>query len=79
MITIERVWTPDIELRNALSAADDPSVTQMRMAEYYADCLMHHDKIDWPKLNAAVKRRWPKGLQRVKEKAWKIFNGRLGR
>lgn len=31
--------------------------------------------VDWPRANAAIVKRWPKGLARVKELAWKRFAG----
>ena len=30
--------------------------------------------VDWPRANAAILKRWPKGLARVKELAWKRFS-----
>lgn len=31
--------------------------------------------IDWKRINAAIVARWPKGLARVKERAWRIYQG----
>ncbi len=30
--------------------------------------------VDWPRANAAIVKRWPHGLARVKELAWKRFS-----
>ena len=73
---ITRVYIPEIELSNAMSAIAEKDMTQKRMASFYADCIRSdptgHD-IDWRSLNAAIFERWPKGLQRVKEMAWKVI------
>lgn len=69
-VRIERVYTPAIETSNAINAAAAKGMTQRRMAGFYADCI-RAGECDWPAINAAIKNRWPKGLQRVKDLAWK--------
>lgn len=36
------------------------------------------EPVDWPRVNAAIARRWPKGLVRVKEMAWKLREAAAG-
>ena len=52
-----------------------PGVTQKSLAATYA-YLMVQDLhgADWPRVNAAILKRWPKGLTRVKEMAHKQVN-----
>lgn len=38
---------------------------------YNEGCGEPSDYIDWPTVNQALKRRWPNGLSRVKQMAWK--------
>jgi hypothetical protein len=35
----------------------------------------HGHKADWARINAAIRNRWPKGLDRVKKLAWKMAEG----
>jgi hypothetical protein len=50
-----------------------PEITQKSVALTYA--LAMRDEaivpVDWKRANAAILKRWPKGLVRVKEAAWK--------
>lgn len=74
--TIERIYHPSVDFSNAMNAVADKECTQNVMAGFYADCLrcaaIHGMKsIDWQALNEAITKRWPKGLNRVKEMAWK--------
>lgn len=52
---------------------------QAAAAEVYARAIGYFsvsselDKHVWAPINAAVMRRWPKGLQNVKRKAWKLL------
>jgi hypothetical protein len=46
--------------------------TQKSVALTYAFILRQElTTADWAKINAAIIERWPKGLARVKEMAWK--------
>ena len=68
----ERIYSAANEQSNALNAAAHPECTRDLMAEFYADCLKcDRTKIDWAALNAAILKRWPKGLKYIKERAWK--------
>ena len=51
----------------------DAGMTQKQVAETYAMGLVSSWPTDWAVVNAAITKRWPKGLNRVKEMAWKIF------
>jgi len=35
------------------------------------------ERVDWVAINALIAARWPKGLNRVKERAWGIVEGRI--
>ena len=46
-------------------------ITQTSVALTYAYLMAQEgDKADWARVNAAIKARWPKGLERVKVMAW---------
>jgi hypothetical protein len=52
----------------------EPALTQKSVALTYALAMhaeSHGVPVDWPRANAAIRSRWPKGLARVKEMAWK--------
>lgn len=55
-----------------------PETRQQHVAETYALALRDeaHVPVDWKRANAAILKRWPKGLQRVKALAWKILEQR---
>ena len=72
--TVRRLYCPENETRNALNAAEAPECTRKMMAGCYADCIRaeHPDKsCDWPAINAAILKRWPKSLEWIKRQAWK--------
>lgn len=74
---IEQVFNPTWCFTNALNAAADKDCNQAIMAEFYADCLRaaaEHGvaSIDWRTLNSEIAARWPKGLERIKGKAWRL-------
>lgn len=49
-------------------------MTQKQIAQTYAMALViRSEKPDWLRINNAITARWPKGLERVKKMAWKIF------
>ena len=52
-----------------------PEVTQADVAMTYALALRDEAlvPVDWKRANAAILTRWPKGLARVKERAWKLI------
>ena len=45
-------------------------LTQKDIAQTYALGLRSSWPTDWARVNAAILKRWPKGLNRVKEMAW---------
>lgn len=75
----ERIYVASIEQSNAINAAEDKECDQNSMANNYMDCMIadqqsRRDKvngIDWTAVNAAILRRWPKGLERIKKLAHK--------
>lgn len=82
-MTFERVYVCSVEQSNAINAAADLGVNQKLMAEFYRDCLIadllaqkfmpsSSSRVDWKAVNAAILRRWPKGLERIKKLAWKM-------
>jgi hypothetical protein len=53
--------------------------TQKSVALIYAFLIQQEQMTaDWRRINAAIIERWPKGLARVKEMAWKIEEGKWG-
>lgn len=54
---------------------------QRDVAETYALAIRDEDTVpvDWKAANTAILKRWPKGLARVKELAWKILEARSSR
>lgn len=55
----------------------DKAMKQKDVALTYALAIRDEDAVpvDWKRANAAIVKRWPKGLVRVKELAWKLFQG----
>jgi hypothetical protein len=45
---------------------------QKDIAQTYAMAMVSSWPTDWKRVNAAILAKWPKGLIRVKEMAWKI-------
>lgn len=74
-MTFERVHISSCATSNALLAANCKDVTREGMACFYADCIraetITKKPCDWPEINAAIVRRWPKGLVWIKTQAWK--------
>lgn len=74
--------TPGIELEccqsTLLDMIPDKHLNQRDIATVYALALRSSERktIDWLAVNTAILQRWPKGLTRVKELAWKIAEGR---
>lgn len=69
--TVVRTYFPRIETGNALNAAADSECTRETMVSFYADCIRAGTECDWPAINAAILNRWPRGLQWIKQQAWK--------
>lgn len=36
----------------------------------------HGETVDWPRINNAIRKRWPKGLVRVKMQAHRFYEGK---
>lgn len=55
-----------------------PEMKQADVALTYALAMRDeaHVPVDWKRANAAIVKRWPKGLARVKEMAWKLLERR---
>ncbi len=81
--TLERIYVSAIEQSNCLKAIADKEATQKVIAGFYADCiradgfarLNNREKPDFGVINRAITQRWAKGLNRVKEMAWKLVKG----
>lgn len=54
----------------------DQGLTQKDIATTYAMGLVSSWPTDWARVNKAILAKWPKGLKRVKEWAWKIAESR---
>lgn len=51
-------------------------IAEMKQADIamtYAMAIVSSWPTDWAVVNAAITKRWPKGLERVKKAAWKII------
>jgi hypothetical protein len=46
---------------------------QKEIAKTYAMGIVSTWPTDWGRVNTAITKRWPKGLPRVKEMAWKLL------
>ncbi len=44
--------------------------TQIDVAKTYALALRSSHPTDWARVNVAIRNRWPKGLDRVRQLAW---------
>lgn len=55
-----------------------PEMKQKDVALTYALAIRDEDvePVDWKRANAAILARWPKGLARVKEMAWRHLTSR---
>lgn len=49
-----------------------PEMKRDDLAQTYAMALVSSWPTDWKRANAAIIKRWPKGLLYIKTKAWKI-------
>jgi hypothetical protein len=57
-------------------------IKQRDVALTYALALRDENEVpvDWARANAAIKKRWPKGLARVKELGWRMLReGRVAK
>jgi hexokinase len=52
-------------------------LTQKGIAETYAMGMVSSWPTDWARVNQAIIKRWPKGLNRVKKMAHKIMHERM--
>jgi hypothetical protein len=70
---------PNAREAEFLTALSIRKMSQEDAAHAYA-CLIANDfsLVNWPRVNDAIRERWPKGLVRVKTKAWKIIEGIQG-
>lgn len=55
----------------------EQGATQKSVALTYALGLRSSWPTDWKRVNAAITKRWPKGLGSVKKLAWAIHEGRV--
>ena len=77
---LTRVFTGRNEESNLVNGTKDYDCKQKDMAKLYAVCLMafHLDlKIDFKSVNDAIQARWPKGLNRIKTQAHKIYERKV--
>ena len=53
----------------------EPAMKQKDVALTYALAMRDEEivPVDWRRINAAIRNRWPKGLERVKKMAWQRF------
>jgi hypothetical protein len=59
----------------------DPHMRQLDVASTYGLALLSSErtKVDWSLVNTKIAERWPRGLGRVKQMAWRVVKrkGRL--
>lgn len=63
------IMCPESVIENEI----EQGLTQKQIAQTYALALLKPDcdkTVDWKRINAAIVKRWPKGLERVKKLAW---------
>jgi len=62
--------------RTLLGEIADPRMHQRDVAMTYRLAMLSSERasIDWAKVNQAILKRWPKGLTRIKEMAWRMTN-----
>lgn len=64
--------TMDNPQAQLLEELTQKGITQDSVAITYAFIMAQEgNAADWPKLNAAIRAKWPKGLVRIKQRAWK--------
>lgn len=76
--TVEMVGVEDALLREI----PDTRIKRNAVALTYAFGLRNEfsgsEEIDWPKVNAAIIERWSMaGLVYIKERAWKLYEGKI--
>ncbi len=57
---------PELVIENEIAQG----CTQKQIAQTYRLAMQSSWPTDWARVNQAILKRWPKGLQRVKEMAW---------
>lgn len=80
-MSFERIYLSSVEQSNTINAADDKHTKQSDVAACYADAIIADHlarkqgitEVDFELVNQAIRARWPKGLNRVREQAWKIL------
>jgi hypothetical protein len=79
-MTIERIYIASIDQSNAINATRNKDCTSKNMAGFYADCIVSDaigvasgtGRIDFRAVNNAILERWPRGLTRIKNAAWRL-------
>jgi hypothetical protein len=56
----------------------NPRMKRNNVATTYALAIQSSQETDWPRVNQAIIRRWSQSaLTYIKERAWKIVEGRI--
>ena len=64
--------------RIILQEIEDKRIYRNSISLTYAFALRADENIDWTKINQAILKRWSMaGLKYIKERAWKIFEGKV--
>jgi hypothetical protein len=62
-----------------LAEIADTRVKRNGVVLTYAFGIRGSEEIDWPKVNAAIIERWSMaGLTYIKQRAWKLVDGKIG-
>lgn len=73
-VTVEMVDVQNTLLREIATQ----ELSRNSIALTYAFGLRSRENIDWAKVNAAIVERWSKaGLKYIKERAWKLHEGKI--
>lgn len=60
------IWCVEAVIENEIAQG----LNQRQIAQTYALALRSAYKTDWKRVNEAILKRWPKGLERIKKMAW---------
>lgn len=70
-------WTAEIvDVEATIERELAMGCPQRSIALTYALALRSSWKTDWLRVNNAIAAKWPKGLNRIKELAWRIYEGK---
>jgi hypothetical protein len=63
---VVEIWDVELVIENEIRMG----LNQRQIAQTYALALRSTYPTDWARVNEAIAKRWPKGLERIKKLAW---------